>query len=64
MARWASGYVTRAGQKLDVIYAVGDGSAMVVAPDGDGRYWYDSVAEAQAQHGDDLPVVHAHVEDD
>lgn len=30
-------------------------SYFVVADDGDGRYWYDTAAEARAEHGD-LPI--------
>lgn len=29
-----------------------------VTPDGVGRYFYDTIEEAQAQHGDDLPIVY------
>jgi predicted acetyltransferase len=53
--------ITRKNQRTDTIYVGQDGSVFVT-PDGEGRYWYDSVAEAQAQHGDDLPIRHVLVE--
>lgn len=51
--------ITRANQRPDVIYRVLDeaGDMFFVSPDGEGRFWYDTLAEAQAQHGDDLPIV-------
>ena len=47
--------LTRQTQRMDVIYVTTDGD-VYVSPDGDGRYWYDTVEQAQEEHGD-LPVV-------
>ena len=51
--------ITRANQKTDTIYHTPDG--VFVTPDGEGRYWYETVAEARAEHGD-LPVVYGTVD--
>jgi hypothetical protein len=53
--------ITRATQETDTIYVTSDEWAFVT-PDGEGRYWYESLEEAQEQHGDDLPVVYADVD--
>lgn len=56
--------LTRDSQRPDHIYRSPDGTC-IVTPDGIGRYFYDDLAEAQRQHGDDLPVVEVtHVCDD
>ena len=43
--------VTRETQVPGVLYVVGDDYMFVVAPDGGGRYWYNSVEEATCEHG-------------
>lgn len=52
--------VTRETQQADVIYV--DTSTTpwpaFVSPDGIGRLHYSTVAEAMAEHGEDLPVVY------
>lgn len=48
--------IARTKAKTDTIYVCADGS-IGVTPDCVGFYWYDSIAEAQEQHGDDLPIV-------
>jgi hypothetical protein len=35
-----------------------------VSPDGEGRYYYDTLDEAQAEHGDDLQVIPCAMEED
>ena len=41
--------ITRATQKLDRIYSTPAG--VFVSPDGDGRIWFDSIAEAREATG-------------
>lgn len=46
--------------QTDVIYIVRDrdgGTGVAVSTDGVGAYWYDTVAEAEEQHGDRLPII-------
>ena len=57
--------ITRANQQVDVIYEVlddNDGESYFVTPDGEGRYWYETLDEATEQHGDNLPVVQCTVD--
>lgn len=54
--------VTRETQEPDLIYILTDGATCFVTPDGVGRYWYDSVLEAEEQHGDDVPHVYLEVD--
>jgi hypothetical protein len=49
--------VTRQTQEPDTFYVCPDG-AVFLTPDGEGRYWYDSLREAQEDLGDIWPVVH------
>ena len=64
ITRHQQGTVSRDTQKPDTIYTATDEGAFVT-PDGTGRYWYDSLAEAQDAHGDDLPVIYLdHMPDD
>jgi hypothetical protein len=46
----------RSWQETDVVYVLEDGTAFF-SFDGEGRVWYDSLAEAQAETGLDK-VVH------
>jgi hypothetical protein len=60
--------LTRENQKIDTIYRIDavegysghvkplEAYQYVVTPDGEGRFYYDSLAEAREQHGD-LPVI-------
>lgn len=50
--------VTRENQAAENLYVVADGRIFVVAPDGIGRYYYDTEDEAQEQHGDHLVAHH------
>lgn len=57
--------ITRDNQEHDTVYACTDGTHFVVAPDGVGRYWYDTMDELEAQHGEGLPFqVLDHTPDD
>jgi hypothetical protein len=59
--------VTRSNQKLDTIYVVADdrlSESIFVTPDGEGRFYYDSVEDAQDDMGPNLPVVYADEVDD
>lgn len=61
--------VTRETQEIEVIYVGPEvdedkPGGVFVTTDGIGRYWYDSVEEAQEQHGDDLPICHLDVTPD
>ena len=55
--------VTRETQEPDVIYVVEDSWAFVT-PDGIGRFFYDSLEEAQEAHGEETPVVYAEEADE
>lgn len=48
--------VTRESMKIDVIYQGGKLDQVFVTPDGHGRFWYDTIDEAEEQHGE-LPIV-------
>lgn len=63
MSRYRVGLrtITRDNQQVDVIYAYGDDECFV-SPDGEGRYWYDSIAEAEAEHGQ-LPIVFCEIDE-
>lgn len=59
--------ITRRNQRPDVIY-VGDcpdlgGEVVFVSPDGEGRFYYDSVEEAVGQHGELHVVRVQHIEE-
>lgn len=48
--------VTRDSQEPEVFYVAPDGCTFV-SPDGIGRFFYDSLAEAIEEHGDHLNIV-------
>lgn len=62
--------VTRDNQEADTIYVgwwddpVLRGETVFVSPDGIGRYYYESIEEAQDDMGDDLPIVYAEAVED
>lgn len=41
--------LTRAAQDADVLYLLPDGTCFW-SPDGEGRFWYDNVDDAQGDH--------------
>ena len=59
--------VTRESQQADTLYLCGYedeyGFFCFVTPDGEGRFFYDTIAEAISQHGD-LPMVRCEVAED
>lgn len=57
--------ITRKNQQSDVIYVTQnypESGSVFITPDGEGRIWYDSIKEAQEQHGDDIPIIHCTVD--
>ena len=51
--------VTRDTQKADTVYAL-PGGGYFVSPDGEGRFWFDTLEELEDQYGDDahtMPLV-------
>lgn len=49
--------------KVDVIYYVEKQDMYFVTPDCFGGYWYETLEEAQEQHGDITPITVSDVED-
>lgn len=47
--------LTRSNQRIDIIYVCPDETAFF-SPDGEGRYWFSSVAEALTEMGD-YPII-------
>lgn len=53
----------RETQRPDTFYRNVETDAVFLSPDGIGRFWYDSLEEAEEEHGDDLPVVEVKAEE-
>lgn len=52
--------VTRQTQQADTLYVLPDDLGFFVSPDGEGRFWFDTLTEVVEQYGSPhgLPIVH------